>query len=574
MIKNIFKLKNLYLLIAVVALGYGGYYFGTQNTENTTSNKTLELTTVSIQKGDLEKKEEYNGTLRQTDSKVLNSPMSGVVTYVPKEGTVISFGELLFAIDNKPVILLEGTTPFYRTLDLNSNPGPDVLQLEEALIYLGYAAEDFVSDETFDEVTSKMLNSLYIDYGIETKSDITPVDQVVINLKEAEVESIEKIIDDGGISKVFVDDKKKQLDDLIENSSVSTAELNDKKKKLDDAKEAATEESAAWQVANNLVDDYYVQITLLQDLTNPKTNAKSSSEREDEIKVYEDLIEEQKRIRDLEKGKESGIDATEALAIETAQKAYDEELQVYNQGISATDALAIETAQKAYDDALDEYNNGVDQVSELAKAKEELEELRLSSRSETFSPTNAYASETSLIVGSYINEVGSAVGLNSPLYNISSIGIEVVFQVDATDQETVSLGDRVEIELPTDERVPTVISFIDQVVTQTQAGEFIEVTLEVLNPEEIETYDQAPVKVFVITEISAGVLYVPVNALLALAEGGYALEVYEGEVETGTFNGESGVDTNYIAVEIGVFTDGFVEVKGNISEGQVVVVPR
>jgi len=574
MIKNIFKLKNLYLLIAVVALGYGGYYFGTQNTENTTSNKTLELTTVSIQKGDLEKKEEYNGTLRQTDSKVLNSPMSGVVTYVPKEGTVISFGELLFAIDNKPVILLEGTIPFYRTLDLNSNPGPDVLQLEEALIYLGYAAEDFVSDETFDEVTSKMLNSLYIDYGIETKSDITPVEQVVINLKEAEVESIEKIIDDGGISKVFVDDKKKQLDDLIENSSVSTAELNDKKKKLDDAKEAATEESAAWQVANNLVDDYYVQITLLQDLTNPKTNAKSSSEREDEIKVYEDLIEEQKRIRDLEKGKESGIDATEALAIETAQKAYDEELQVYNQGISATDALAIETAQKAYDDALDEYNNGVDQVSELAKAKEELEELRLSSRSETFSPTNAYASETSLIVGSYINEVGSAVGLNSPLYNISSIGIEVVFQVDATDQETVSLGDRVEIELPTDERVPTVISFIDQVVTQTQAGEFIEVTLEVLNPEEIETYDQAPVKVFVITEISAGVLYVPVNALLALAEGGYALEVYEGEVETGTFNGESGVDTNYIAVEIGVFTDGFVEVKGNISEGQLVVVPR
>ena len=574
MMKNIFKLKNLYLLIVVVALAYGGYYFGTQNTENTTSNKTLELTTVSIQKGDLEKKEEYNGTLRQTDSKVLNSPMSGVVTYVPKEGTVISFGELLFAIDNKPVILLEGTTPFYRTLDLNSNPGPDVLQLEEALIYLGYAAEDFVSDETFDEVTSKMLNSLYIDYGIETKSDITPVEQVVINLKEAEVESIEKIIDDGGISKVFVDDKKKQLDDLIENSSVSTAELNDKKKKLDDAKEAATEESAAWQVANNLVDDYYVQITLLQDLTNPKTNAKSSSEREDEIKVYEDLIEEQKRIRDLEKGKESGIDATEALAIETAQKAYDEELQVYNQGISATDALAIETAQKAYDDALDEYNNGVDQVSELAKAKEELEELRLSSRSETFSPTNAYASETSLIVGSYINEAGSAVGLNSPLYNISSIGIEVVFQVDATDQETVSLGDRVEIELPTDERVPTVISFIDQVVTQTQAGEFIEVTLEVLNPEEIETYDQAPVKVFVITEISAGVLYVPVNALLALAEGGYALEVYEGEVETGTFNGESGVDTNYIAVEIGVFTDGFVEVKGNISEGQLVVVPR
>ena len=572
--KNIFKLKNLLTLVAVAALAYGGYYFGTQNSDTVTSNKTLELTTVSIKKGDLEKKEEYNGTLRQTDSKVLNSPMSGVVTYVPKEGTVINFGEVLFAIDNKPVILLEGATPFYRTLDLNSNPGPDILQLEEALIYLGYAAEDFVPDETFDETTSNMLNTLYVDYKIDTKSEITSAEQVAINLKEAEVESIEKIIEDGGISKTFVDDKKKQLDDLIENSSVSITELNDKKKRLDDAKEAATEESAAWQAANNLVEDYYIQITLLEDLTNPKTLAKSPSERQDEIKVYEDLIEEQKRIRDLEKGKESGIDATEALAIETAQKAYDDALQVYNQGISATEALAIETAQKAYDDALDEYNNGVDQVSELAKAKEELRELKLASKSETFSPTNAYASETPIIVGSYVNDVGSAVGLNSPLYNISSIGIEVVFQVDASDQETVSLGDSVEIELPTDEKVPTVISFIDQVVTQTQAGEFIEVTLEVLNPEEIEAYDQAPVKVFVTTEISVGVLYVPVNALLALAEGGYALEVYEGEVETGTFNGESGVDTNYIAVEIGVFTDGFVEVKGNILEGQVVVVPR
>jgi len=78
----------------------------------------------------------------------------------------------------------------------------------------------------------------------------------------------------------------------------------------------------------------------------------------------------------------------------------------------------------------------------------------------------------------------------------------------------------------------------------------------------------------VTTEISENVLYVPVNALLALAEGGYALEVYDGELGNGTFEGESGVDTSYIAVEIGVFTEGFVEVIGNISEGQLVVVPR
>ena len=113
--KNIFKLKNLYILIAVGTCLWWLLFWHSEH-RSSSSSKTLELTTVAIQKGDLAKKEEYNGTLRQTDSKVLNSPMSGVVTYVPKEGTIINFGEVLFAVDNKPVILVEGATPFYRTL--------------------------------------------------------------------------------------------------------------------------------------------------------------------------------------------------------------------------------------------------------------------------------------------------------------------------------------------------------------------------------------------------------------------------------------------------------------------------
>ena len=381
--KNIFKLKNLYTLIAVLALGYGGYYFGTQNTETSSSNKTLELTTVPIQKGDLAKKEEYNGTLRQTDSKVLNSPMSGVITLIPKEGTIINFGEVLFAVDNKPVILVEGATPFYRTLDLNSDAGPDVLQLEKALVFLGYAAEDFVPDETFDETTSKMLNALYVDYKIDTKSEITPAEQVAINLKKTEVENIEETISDGG---------------------TTLAQVNDKKKKLEDAKDAATEESAAWKAADTAIENAQQNITLLQDDTLPETKEKiANGTRDSEIEDLQQEIEKQKRIKDLEKGKESGIDATEALA--------------------------IETAQKAYDDTLESYNEGVDQAAELAKAKEELEELELASKSETFSPTNAYASKTPIIVGSYINDVGSAVVLNSPLYNIHLLELRLFFKL-------------------------------------------------------------------------------------------------------------------------------------------------
>jgi hypothetical protein len=100
------------------------------------------------------------------------------------------------------------------------------------------------------------------------------------------------------------------------------------------------------------------------------------------------------------------------------------------------------------------------------------------------------------------------------------------------------------------------------------------VKLDISSTEEVKVYDQAPVDVFVTSEVSQDVLYVPVNALIALAEGGYALEIYNGESEVGVFEGVSGVDTTYVGIEIGVFTDGFVEVSGNISEGMIVVVPR
>jgi len=566
--------KNIALLIIVGLVGGIAYYFGTQTQTLSSTPKSLELTTVSIKKGDLENKEEYNGTLQQTDKKVLKTATAGVVTYLPDEGAVISFGEILFAIDNKPAILLEGETPFYRSLDMNSDPGKDIEQLENALVFLGYAADDFVPDQTFDQETSDMLNNLFTDYGIETKSEITPEEQIAIKNKEDQIETIRDTIDSGGTTLAEVNNKKKTLDDLQEDSVTTLAEVNNKKKTLDDAIENSTKENAAWQAANNLIDGYYQQIEILKDLTNPKTAAKSQDTRDDEIKNYEDLIEEQKRIREMEEGEGSVVDAAEALTIENAQKAYDEALESYNNGVDAAEALAIENAQKAYDEALESYNKGVDKAAELQQAEEELEELQLSSKSETFSPTNALASETPIIVGSYITSEGSVVAANSQMYNISSTGVEVVFQIDASDQDIVSVGDSVEVELPSEDRIKATVSYVDPVVTQGQNGDFIEVKLDISSTEDVKVYDQAPVDVFVTSEVSQDVLYVPVNALIALAEGGYALEVYNGVSEVGVFEGISGVDTTYVGVEIGVFTDGFVEVIGNISEGMIVVVPR
>ncbi len=67
-------------------------------------------------------------------------------------------------------------------------------------------------------------------------------------------------------------------------------------------------------------------------------------------------------------------------------------------------------------------------------------------------------------------------------------------------------------------------------------------------PAVIARLDSADVQVDFVAETHKGVLAAPVGALLALSEGGYAVQVEGGGL---------------VAVEIGIFAKGLVEVKGD-----------
>ncbi|SFD75757.1 peptidoglycan-binding domain-containing protein [Streptomyces aidingensis] len=90
----------------------------------------------------------------------------------------------------------------------------------------------------------------------------------------------------------------------------------------------------------------------------------------------------------------------------------------------------------------------------------------------------------------------------------------------------------------------------------------IPVELTALDEEQLGGYQAAPVDVVLEAERREEVLAVPVTALVALREGGYAVEVVEDSA------------TRYLAVDTGLFADGLVEISGDgLAPGLTVGVP-
>jgi hypothetical protein len=162
--------------------------------------------------------------------------------------------------------------------------------------------------------------------------------------------------------------------------------------------------------------------------------------------------------------------------------------------------------------------------------------------------------------------VGGAASPNQSFMSASSTSRQVSVSLRASQQTTVSKGDDVTISLPDGKTTPGKVTAVGKVATKDSDGN---VTVEVLitpdRPEDTGTLDKAPVQVSIVSDTAKDVLSVPVGALLALAGGGYAVEV----VDVGGAH-------HLVRVETGLFDNsaGRVQVSGaGLTEGQNVVVP-
>ncbi|HEV3225864.1 MAG TPA: hypothetical protein VGZ52_03495, partial [Acidimicrobiales bacterium] len=92
----------------------------------------------------------------------------------------------------------------------------------------------------------------------------------------------------------------------------------------------------------------------------------------------------------------------------------------------------------------------------------------------------------------------------------------------------------------------------------------VPLTITLADPSVAGELDQQPVQIEFVTESRTNVMTVPVTALLALAEGGYGVEVVPP-------NGPHSI----VPITPGLFASGLVEVTpGAVTEGTVVVVAK
>jgi hypothetical protein len=156
-----------------------------------------------------------------------------------------------------------------------------------------------------------------------------------------------------------------------------------------------------------------------------------------------------------------------------------------------------------------------------------------------------------------VSAVTAALGdpAGGPLLSVTSTTRTVSVPMSPADASELRTGLRVTITLPDGKAVPGRIRSLSPVVSNDDDQPKMNVFVQPDKP--VTAFDSAPVQVRFTTITRKGVLAVPVGALIALREGGYAVQHPDGSLT---------------AAMVGLFANGMVQVSGpGLAEGTTVV---
>ena len=157
------------------------------------TNASVSSGAVAVQRRNLVETDTESGTLSYANTYTVYNRLSGTITWLPAVGQVIKPGQALYKVGNEPVTLMDGTTPAYRDLKSSDSAGPDILELNQNLIKLGFDAGGIVADDEWQAATTDGVELFQESLGETQTGDLTlgqvvflPGDQLISTVSATE----------------------------------------------------------------------------------------------------------------------------------------------------------------------------------------------------------------------------------------------------------------------------------------------------------------------------------------------------------------------------------------------------
>ena len=181
--------------VLVAATATGGVVAMSGAEQATPAAEEPPANTMKVEKGELSSMVSLDGTLTYR-ARSDGSPYSainqarGTYTKLPDEGNRVDCGDVLYRVDDDPVVMLCGAVPAYRDLD-KGEKGNDVRQLNRNLHKLGYDADADIDpdDNDFTWKTEKALKKLQHDKGFDATGALDR-DHAVVLPKSARISKV------------------------------------------------------------------------------------------------------------------------------------------------------------------------------------------------------------------------------------------------------------------------------------------------------------------------------------------------------------------------------------------------
>ena len=485
-----------------------------RDSKQTASSSAVSLSTATVERKDLVTYDETTATLGFVASSTVPSPLDGTVTSIVKVGDTIDSGTVVAYLDGAPVVALVGDIPTFRALSATSTDGSDIRQLEQNLVLLGYDPNAKITiDNHFDAATTAAVKLWEADLGV-TEDGAVPKTRVVYVSGRLLVDTVAATVgthvaSGGSLAVGRVVERKVYLASTVARHGAIGSVV-----------------SPGTPVVTGTV--------LFTDNGVPVIAVEGDSAALPAL------------------GRVLKVGVTDGADVKALERA------LVDLGFDPDSTMTVD----------DHFDAATAKVVQAWQAK-----IGVAAADTVTVPKGSFVVVPSgLLAGTALVADGTTIAGDTVVSTLTAPAREVSTTAPVGDA-TFVLGASIEVEFPDGTRQTGTVVNVGTTATNSSntpgATPSVPITIRVDQiPSTVDSFVQIPVTLRVVADEAKGAFVVPVGALVALAEGGYAVEAVDSTQADGTFV------SHLVGVTTGLFADGFVAVTGKqLSEGLKVVVP-